>query len=133
MKISQLAALTVIALALTACNDREDRERAINEGRAAPTQVSTTGQETAQTNNASTKVEPPFAATCRKLEGRWNVEQHQCDVTAAVCSNAAGVWQADSVCVLEMPEADCVATAGMYFEGSKCILRTVSPDVAEVK
>ena len=94
MKISQLAVLAVIALALTACNDREDRERAINEGRAASTQVSTTGQETTRANDASAKVEPPFAATCRKLEGRWNVEQQQCDVTAAVCSNAAGVWQA---------------------------------------
>ena len=133
MKISRLALLALIAIALTACNDREDRERAINEGRTTPAQVSPAGQEPAGASDAPAQAEPAFAATCRNLEGSWNTAQQQCDVTAAACSNASGVWQAGSVCVLEMPEADCVVIAGMHFEESKCILRTISPDVAEVK
>ena len=62
MKFHQLILLAATAFALAACADRESEERAINEGRAAPAQVATPGQE----------AESPFAATCREIEGHWD-------------------------------------------------------------
>lgn len=130
MRLTKRVLLIVIAVALAACSDHEDRERAINEGRATPAQVAAASP---QSDPANAQAVHPFAATCRELAGSWNDSSQQCDVTAAACSNAGGAWQAGAGCALDMSEADCDATAGMRFEESKCILRTISPDVAEVK
>ncbi len=131
MKMNWFVIVGVVALALGACQDHEDRERAINEGRAVAAPVSTPAQDQPAGEVAAS--ENPFASTCRELEGNWDAREQQCNVTPAACSNSAGVWQEGIGCVFETAEADCAATAGMHFEQSKCILRTISPDVAEVK
>ena len=123
MKLSQLVLLAAIALTLAACTDHEAQERAINDGRAAPTQVATPGQQ----------AEHPFAATCREVEGRWDDQKQECEMTAAACSNSAGAWQPGTGCITEMSEADCDTSFGMVFEDSKCIMQTVSPKAFEVK
>ena len=131
MKKNWLVIIGVIALALGACQNHEDRERAINEGRAVAEPVSAATPD--QPVGEVVASQNPFASICRDLEGNWDDNDQQCNVTAAACSTSAGAWQAGIGCVLETAEADCVATAGMYFEQSKCILRVISPDVVEVK
>lgn len=122
MKIFQLVLSAAIGLTLAACSDKEAQERAINEGRAAPSQVATPGQE----------AEHPFAATCREAEGRWDDQQQLCFVTEAACSSSVGTWQPGTGCVTETPEAECDPSFGMVFEDSKCIMKTVSPKAFEV-
>ncbi len=123
MKIPPIFFLAAIGFALAACTDKEAQERAINEGRAAPAQGVAAAQD----------AELGFAATCREVEGRWDDQQQLCFVTAPACSNSAGEWQPDAGCVLALPEAECDTRIGMAFENAKCILKTVSPEAAEVK
>ena len=122
MKTSPLIFLAATFLVVAACTDRKAQEPAINEGQAAPAQVT----------NSNQNAEHPFAATCRAAEGRWDDQQQLCFVTEAVCSSSVGVWQPGTGCVLDTPEAECDASLGMVFENSKCVMRTVSPKAFEV-